>query len=1835
MQRLTTTVLSLTLLVATSSAALAQSAVEGADAEAAMKQARAAYQAADYPLSRDLAKKASETDPNNPEVHLLLGQAHYQLGELDEAITAWKRTLRLAPEQPYAAKMLAVLRGEAVEIDTRIKLIEVMLAERLYDPALGECRKLMADEALSDAQRVKTMTLQAESLVRMHKGPEARTLLHELLERYPRQADPVQTTLLMGEAKLQGDAQSAREALVSLQTLVADHPDTPAAARARYDIITHDPKLADAVHQAEAMANWLAANADHELADDARRSLLDTYLTPDGQLPKPTADSQLSPTDVQALALTAELSRREPSSAKVDALTSQLLGHIKQRYVAAGAYTAAVQAMETMLAMPLPKSSRLLVRKDRASAKYLIASKWLDETGRTGQLPVSAPRGELPKKLADVFGAFEMIRADYPATTMWIDQANLAKRVRASTSKVLPTAEFKGLNGPEAWALTLAMPVIQANGDAEAVKSAVETIQAIIQARSALDNPASRKLAVDLSTELLGATPTESPSWTPVLVSYYTTVQSYFPYVFQENIKAGKPEANAQLSELQKAYLASLKNRVAINAADASQVPGQLALHVKPWTQHGHWAVAEEVYTTLMPALPEKERRQADLAVVGLWIRQVTEEHQRLTAAGLTVPRELDPTLKKALLRCRRLQAGLEQEKSTLGGVRTVWDSIIAHYKVLQYYDVAQEAIEVKSDEAVELADEYATLRLVVLQDEEARRGLTRRLAQYGASDKIVLGAEFQAVIAGYTKFIADRPTSPLVSQATERVFLIGQLFTQRGAHDVAADVYGRFAKFAAGVPILTQSPPGGSSTTQRASYAVATALDTRARTAMAKWAAERKGDDPAPEKISDEFAAAIASYQAFVETYPDGPLVGTSIGKIMAVALQYAKVDAWGVADSIYEGLLQSKLAIRHPERLKFCRGLAQLGPAMPDHARQLLATLTAGGLRDSGRGDGRMLVAWNGADRSTLSVSGGLLALPGPDGAPRNDSPTGATATRSPAGRAMEPVVNSPASQPQSVVIDEMLNLQIGAESTAEAERDVQLLAMIQQQESNRASQVAQLRENFTFAANAFAEQGGGQQAAQQETQQRIQQVKLPAVPVLSEAELARQEKAIAAAYATFQAIRKAHRETPTARQARAEILVMVGHWRGLGQWERSAALALQFLGDNPKDAQLPKLRLEVARDRLTFASQPIERRSNKQEMLAEVSKRFDAARGELTKIVADFPEEPQYRQDAQWDIANSFLSQARVVAAFSPTMARGQYVRTTRELRQVAKDYPNHPKIGTIPQMLWSISIELEGRGYYDEAILAWNELSIHDPMNPLAQQAAMKIAQTYHQRLKRPLRAAQAYQELNFARGGNDQNLQNAIFQIGSELKNEKRWVEALHVMETFVDSFPRHPQAGQALTMVGQIHQTNEAWKDAITAYKRVITEFENGQFVQEAKWSIAECTINLSQWREASDAYRGYVAAYAQDAKIEEANRRIEVLKDLVRYQELVDEAGQRKAFDAQFQIATIVAAGLSNPVKAIIEYRKVVTKWPTSHLADDALFAVGTTYLSLGDTEKARVALLTVASEYPTSTLADDALFAVGKSHEDEAGKLATVTRASTFADNKDVAQRKAYQMAQSNRYRQAEVRNQKVLDLKKAGKSESAEVEEASLASNFGQFNDANVLLFAQKAEQEVETLTATQLADRQDKINSALRKAVDAYRTASRVAGADKADEALLQMATIYDQRLKDSEAAMETWLEIVRQFSGTSVAEDASWRIAQTYERAGKTAEAIEAYKAFLRNYRGGQRASAAQFAIAENYEQLGEWVNAMDSYSNYLTNFPTGPLAEKAKSQINWIKTYRL
>ncbi len=185
--------------------------------------------------------------------------------------------------------------------------------------------------------------------------------------------------------------------------------------------------------------------------------------------------------------------------------------------------------------------------------------------------------------------------------------------------------------------------------------------------------------------------------------------------------------------------------------------------------------------------------------------------------AGLSVPQNLDPLHEKALKRLYELQAGLDPQSPELKEIRDVSASIIIHYsKLLEYNETARAAIAVKAEKPVPAADEFAAFQMARLQADLADRQFARLITQYGAAEKIAITPEYTNAMAVCMKFISDYQTSPLVPQAVERIFAIGQVFERHQAHAVAAEVYADFAKFAAGENVLSQTIDNAPSTVQR-----------------------------------------------------------------------------------------------------------------------------------------------------------------------------------------------------------------------------------------------------------------------------------------------------------------------------------------------------------------------------------------------------------------------------------------------------------------------------------------------------------------------------------------------------------------------------------------------------------------------------------------------------------------------------------------------------------------------------------------------------------------------------------------------------------------------------------------------------------------------------------------------------------------------------------------------------------------------------------------------------------------------------------------------------------
>ena len=387
MKRLTLVVLLTGMVIAGAAGAASPALAQPlSDAQRAFQGAKAAYGDSHFSEARDLAQKASETDPKNPDVFLLLGKAHYQLGELDEAMTAWKQTLALAPQESYAKTMLEVLQSRRKDVDARIRSVESLAADKLDAVAAVECRSLLdGSKPLTDAQRAAVLTLQADLAVRANQPAEARTILSNLMALYPKQADPIKTKLILGQAKLRSGGEATAEGLALLKEL-AGQGDAPAAATAQWELIAFDLNQGINAPRTAALAKWLSDHPKHFRADDARGQLLGAYPTLSDQAAPPRQDASLSDADLAALAVADEIIKLSPRSEDQAAAVQRVSQHLATRYTAHQANSAAAAGLRKLLTSPLPRASRVAVQLDLFQQLKTIAIKHLEDESASGRL---------------------------------------------------------------------------------------------------------------------------------------------------------------------------------------------------------------------------------------------------------------------------------------------------------------------------------------------------------------------------------------------------------------------------------------------------------------------------------------------------------------------------------------------------------------------------------------------------------------------------------------------------------------------------------------------------------------------------------------------------------------------------------------------------------------------------------------------------------------------------------------------------------------------------------------------------------------------------------------------------------------------------------------------------------------------------------------------------------------------------------------------------------------------------------------------------------------------------------------------------------------------------------------------------------------------------------------------------------------------------------------------------------------------------------------------------------------------------------------------------------
>ncbi|MEQ8785820.1 MAG: tetratricopeptide repeat protein [Pirellulaceae bacterium] len=1728
------------------------------------------------------------------------GAAALSAGELDKAITL----------------LTAAAQGLPQSVDAHLALAECQLKLGQVDEALASYRsvlRLSPDHALA-GRVVAALTTQqssfqqemsaARELMSVEAYAAVRGLLNSLLKRPLDAAQREQAQLLVAEALLWPGDSAAALPLVTQVAQQSGDAERKGVAQVLIALsLANKYPGQDDAQQTKAINAALAAAGEMKAPWSERAALVRLLLGLDDE----SKAAQVAAQAGAALASVPGGGLRQTFTARIE---SRLL-EIARRHIQGGRIEEALAiAWPLVSGKPVPADDQVLKAGDARggwSTNRSEVSRVLAEAGRmefeqarssaalrglwlAGQVLLQSD--DLPP--ADIAAELHGLAASLPAVSGRPADRKTGQPLsrgdeiqRAFILRLLEIAPSEALRQQAVALLDAQVKRYEAVGDLETGLAQYFTFDA------EADPPTIKPIAP------LDTLPAGSADW-QVLFIAATRYASLGEHEFLKNAATQAKDANSSLNKIDAAVLALCSNIVSRYPGDEESTTVARGVFDRYLNTH-QWAAVHRGAEIYYGPLPGDARRWS---LVELKLRQVRDEEDRRLEVDRALPAKLAALLQEALkeitaLVDRDVAGDIDSQGSNRARAIRMLDPITARYASLERIELAEAVIAAVAGEAgsAKLADWGLWARAQLLAG-KASRALAIRAAALSEDQTLALEDDHKSELALLAELLDKHPQSPYVAQAVEEVLTIANRYEAYHSFDTARLV---LATFLEAQPNLSAG--------ERIEYFSVTLALTKARQAFDK----REDADKPPQALSPEFAAALDALAAFLKAHPTGTYASRAESNLLGVMNVYGAAGGWSVSRDVLARFAAAVPDYRQPLRLKFMEAATYLGELDRQYGLSLLAPEQGESAAERpGDSDVASLDRWRAypmpADRPTGEgepvVSSVAPVAPGVPSQPFGDLP--------PAQDPATYAANQPAERP-----------------------DATALAMIEQSQRRQMQQIAMYEGRNGGGGFGPAQ---GQQAGGQQLEANIaQSITLPTGPVLTEAEMKRQDEVSDKAYELLLALAKSPTaaDAGIAAQARSQILWLFGFFEGQLRADRTIALIERYLIDNPTDRARMALAYRAINDRIEWAAQP---RGVERVTLAWLNERhelFEQARTKIDEFIAAHPKQTTWINQARMLRVNSYDRQSQLAAQLSSVRAGGLLVQSVEALLELLHDAPDHPQASGFSNQLWSVAQRLRSLGEQQAAIYVLSQIPIHFPVDGLASQAVQTIAEIHAANLSNPLKAVETYQEYLYLNGDNEQ-VRAQIFSIAQQLASRQRYLEALHVYGVFVDSFPADPRAAAALKAIGEVHQANEVWEEAITTYERVLDEYPGCAETPLVRLAIAECQINLSKWRDARRIYEAYLQQYPQDGQVAMAQSRIQVLKNLDRYQTLLnDKTIERNRDDAQYQIGRIVREQLGNNVKAIEEFRKVVVDYPKSDLADDAQLEIGRSLLALGREEQARGALLEVPSKFPNSPVADDALYLVGQSYEQQAHRLASVSAATVLAQEFERNQRGAYQVFNENLAEQKRLSTARRDELKSQGKAVQLDLEEAAGAFRYNASNFDIIANTTRQAEQKAASETALQVANRQDRINEALREAVAAY---SRATGdyplGDMTDESLLRIAQIYETELKDRDAAMKTYQRVVELFPGTPVAEDAAWKLASFYEQQGKYTLAAEAYRDFIRKHPASGRVADAQFALAEVYEQLGKWVEAMDAYEVFRQKFAGHPNAQLAAEQINWIKAYR-
>jgi tol-pal system protein YbgF len=95
------------------------------------------------------------------------------------------------------------------------------------------------------------------------------------------------------------------------------------------------------------------------------------------------------------------------------------------------------------------------------------------------------------------------------------------------------------------------------------------------------------------------------------------------------------------------------------------------------------------------------------------------------------------------------------------------------------------------------------------------------------------------------------------------------------------------------------------------------------------------------------------------------------------------------------------------------------------------------------------------------------------------------------------------------------------------------------------------------------------------------------------------------------------------------------------------------------------------------------------------------------------------------------------------------------------------------------------------------------------------------------------------------------------------------------MQQFVNDWPRHPKADNALYFSGMAFMAEKDFEHATQQFDRVISQYPAGDAVLDSMLKLAECRLKLNRLREARATWEKIVSGFPGTAAATQAQARL------------------------------------------------------------------------------------------------------------------------------------------------------------------------------------------------------------------------------------------------------------------------------------------------------------------------------------------------------------------------